>query len=120
MTGFRIFLREELGSAPGRELLALHAELVRGRTQRRAARETLRWVRRMEIGIGVLGLIAAATWSGEWWSWLIVGADVVSVSPCQEPRRFCATQRPVRRFSSPLLGVGGAIVLLRSQPSVVG
>jgi hypothetical protein len=46
------------------------------------ARETLRWVRRMEIGAGVLGLIAAATtWSGEWWSWLIVGGSLLSLSP---------------------------------------
>ena len=46
------------------------------------ARDTLRWVRRMEIGVGVLGLITAATtWSGEWWSWLIVGGSFLSLSP---------------------------------------
>jgi hypothetical protein len=46
------------------------------------ARETLRWVRRIEIGMGVIGLVAAGTtWSGEWWSWLIFGGSLVSLSP---------------------------------------
>jgi hypothetical protein len=45
-------------------------------------RETLRWLRRMEIFFGIFGLIAAAvTWSGEWWSWLIVGSSLLSLSP---------------------------------------
>lgn len=57
------------------------------------ARETLRWVRRMEIGVGVLGLVAAATtWSGEWWS--CRGSSSVEASRAsprgREPRRSCA------------------------------
>ncbi len=45
-------------------------------------REALQWLRRMEIVMGIFGLIAAAlTWSGEWWSWLIVGGSLLSLSP---------------------------------------
>ena len=45
-------------------------------------RKTLLWVRRMEIVGGVANLgIAAATWSGEWWSWLLVAIGVLSLSP---------------------------------------
>lgn len=46
------------------------------------ARETLQWVRRVEIGMGVAGLIAAATtWSGQWWSWLLFAVSLLSLSP---------------------------------------
>lgn len=45
-------------------------------------REELRWVRRMEITLGSVGLIAgAASWSGAWWSWLIIGGSLLSLSP---------------------------------------
>lgn len=68
------------------------------------AGETLRWVRRIEIGMGVLGLVAAArTWSGEWWSWLIVGASLVSLSPWPGPAAILrkAKSRPEILITDP-------------------
>jgi hypothetical protein len=106
-------------------------------------RETLRWVRRMEIGGGVLGLAGAVvSWSGEWWSWLIVGGSLLSLSPwpgaaailrraekrpeilIADPERRRERGRRLLRYLMPLnalvftavgyvvLGVGGALFFL--------
>jgi hypothetical protein len=45
-------------------------------------RETLLWVRRMEVvgGIGCFAL-AAAFWTSTWWNWCLLAAGVISLSP---------------------------------------
>src|SRR4051794_14768991 len=60
-------------------------------------RQTLRWIRRMQIVMGVGGLIAAAlTWTGEWSSWLILGGSLLSLSPWSGARAILrkADKRP--------------------------
>jgi hypothetical protein len=100
-------------------------------------------VRRTEIAGGVLGLAAAVvSWSGEWWSWLIVGGSLVSLSPwpgaaailrraekrpeilIADPERRRERSRRLMRYVLPLnalvftavgylvFGVGGAIFFL--------
>jgi fatty acid desaturase len=50
------------------------------------ARELLRYSRRMEILGAVAALIGAAvTWSGEWWTWLLVGVGLLGLSPWPGP-----------------------------------
>lgn len=45
-------------------------------------RETLRWVRGMEIvtGVGAIGL-GLAFWNEGWWHWLLIGVGVLGLMP---------------------------------------
>jgi hypothetical protein len=67
-------------------------------------REMLQWIRRLEIVAGILGLVAAAlTWSGEWWSWLILGSSVLSLSLWPGPAAILrkSQERPDVLISDP-------------------
>lgn len=45
-------------------------------------RDTLLWVRRIEIACGVVGVIAGLTiWDIGWWHWLLVGLGVLLLMP---------------------------------------
>jgi hypothetical protein len=44
-------------------------------------RESLLWVRRMEIASGVICLIVAGVWADGWWRWLLVGLGLLGLSP---------------------------------------
>jgi hypothetical protein len=56
------------------------------RPRRQDPRELLRLSRRLEIAGGVVALVVAAlTWSGEWWSWVLVAVGVLGLSPWPGP-----------------------------------
>ena len=56
------------------------------RPRRQDPRELLRWSRRLEIAGGVVALVVAGlTWSGEWWSWILVAVGVLGLSPWPGP-----------------------------------
>jgi hypothetical protein len=45
-------------------------------------RETLLWVRRVEVAGGLAAFaVAAAVWSDAWWDWLLIAAGIIGLSP---------------------------------------
>jgi hypothetical protein len=46
------------------------------------ARETMRWVRRMEVVSGLAAVVfGLALWNDGWWHWLLIGVGLMGLSP---------------------------------------